>query len=168
MKGSFAAFFGKRAEFRRTFGAQLYAEIKKDIFFAKARRYPTAVESALDPNAVPVEVYRALVENVDKSLPTFHRYLKLRKRMMGLSDLHYYDLYAPLVSSVKLQYTPEEAQKLVLGAVAPLGPEYAATIQRALSERWIDWMPLASTCEMSVVVRPASHLVSLSKRARSR
>src|SRR5437867_4641410 len=61
--------------------------------------------------------------------------------MMGLSDLHYYDLYAPLVSSVKLQYSPEEAQKLVLGAVAPLGPEYAATIQKAFRDRWIDWMP---------------------------
>src|SRR5436190_9110884 len=61
--------------------------------------------------------------------------------MMGLSDLHYYDLYAPLVSSVKLEYTPQEAQKLVLGAIAPLGSEYASVIQRAFRDRWIDLLP---------------------------
>src|SRR5262249_8162104 len=70
-----------------------------------------------------------------------HRYLKLRKQMMGVDQLHYYDLYAPLVSSVNLKYTPEEAQKHVLAAVAPLGPEYQATIQRAFDNRWIDLFP---------------------------
>ena len=73
---------------------------------------------------------------MNKNLPAFHRYLKLRKRMMGVDELHYYDLYAPLVASVNLDYTPEEAQKHVLGAVAPLGADYAgddpARVQRAL------------------------------------
>ena len=80
-------------------------------FFASS--CASAMLTALKRNAVPAEVYQSLVANVNRSLPTFHRYLKLRKRMMGLQDLHYYDLYAPLVSSVKLEYTPEEAQQLI-------------------------------------------------------
>ena len=71
-------------------------------------------------------MYTRLVDGVNRSLPVFHRYLKLRKQMLGVDQLHYYDLYAPLVGSVKLDYTPEEAQKLVLAAVAPLGPDYQA------------------------------------------
>jgi oligoendopeptidase F len=82
-----------------------------------------------------------LIDGVNKQLPTFHRYLNLRKRMMGLSELHYYDLYAPLVSSVNLSYSPEEAQQHVLAAVAPLGPDYQAVIQRAFKDRWIDLLP---------------------------
>ena len=78
---------------------------------------------------------------MNKNLPAFHRYLKLRKRMMGVDQLHYYDLYAPLVGSVDLKYTPEEAQKHVLAAVAPLGADYQATIKRAFDNRWIDLFP---------------------------
>ena len=93
---------------------------------------------ALDGPNIPVSVYTRLVDGVNRNLPAFHRYLKLRKRMMGVDELHYYDLYAPLVGSVNLEYTPEEAQKHVLAAVAPLGADYQATIQRAFNERWID------------------------------
>ena len=90
----------------------------------------------LDGPNIPVTVYTRLIDGVNRSLPSFHRYLKLRKRMMGLAELHYYDLYAPLVGSVDLAYTPEEAQKHVLAALAPLGSEYttraAAGVQRTL------------------------------------
>jgi oligoendopeptidase F len=96
---------------------------------------------SLDAANIPTSVYTRLVDGVNKSLPSFHRYLKLRKRMMGVDQLHYYDLYAPLVGSVNLTYTPEEAQKHVLAAVAPLGPEYGSVMQRAFNERWIDLMP---------------------------
>jgi oligoendopeptidase F len=82
-----------------------------------------------------------LIEGVNRNLPTFHRYLKLRKRMMGLQELHYYDLYAPLVQSVDLKYSAEEAQRNILTALAPLGPEYAAGAKRAFTERWIDLYP---------------------------
>jgi oligoendopeptidase F len=83
-----------------------------------------------------------LIEGVNKSLPTFHRYLRLRKRMMGITDqLHYYDLYAPLVASVDLKYTPEEAQKHVLASMAPLGAQYVSVVQRAFNEQWLDWYP---------------------------
>jgi oligoendopeptidase F len=136
-----AAFFKALGGFSRTFGTTLNGEAQKVLFFAKARKYPTALEMALDGPNVPVSVYTRLVDGVNRNLPAFHRYLKLRKRVLALDELHYYDLYAPLVGSVKLEYSPEEAQKLVLDAVAPLGSEYQATIQRAFKERWIDLLP---------------------------
>jgi oligoendopeptidase F len=95
----------------------------------------------LDSPNIPTTVYTRLIDGVNRSLPSFHRYLKLRKRMMGLDELHYYDLYAPLVGSVDLSYTPEEAQKHVLAALAPLGTEYTSVLQRAFNERWVDLFP---------------------------
>jgi oligoendopeptidase F len=136
-----AAFFGALAGFSRTFGATMDAEVQKVAFYTKARKYQSALEEALDGPNIPVTVYTRLIDGVNRNLPAFHRYLKLRQRMMHLDQLHYYDLYAPLVSSVKLEYTPEEAQKLVLGAVAPLGAEYASVIERAFGGRWIDLLP---------------------------
>src|SRR5438067_2636722 len=136
-----SAFFTALGGFRRTFGTTMNGEVQKVLFFAKTRRYATALEASLDGANIPVSVYTRLVDGVNRNLPAFHRYLKLRKRILGLPELHYYDLYAPLVGSVKLDYTPEEAQQIVLDAVAPLGPEYRATIQRAFKERWIDLLP---------------------------
>jgi len=116
-------------------------EVQKVRFFANARKYPSSLEASLDGPNIPVSVYSRLVDGINKNLPSFHRYLKLRKRILGVDELHYYDLYAPLVESAKLEYTPEEAQKLVLGAVAPLGSDYASVIQKAFNERWIDLLP---------------------------
>ena len=93
------------------------------------------------PN-IPVSVYTRLVDGVNRHLPTFHRYLKLRKRMMGVTDdLHYYDLYAPLVASVNLRYTPEEAQQHVIAAMAPLGSDYTGVLQRAFKEHLVTHLP---------------------------
>jgi oligoendopeptidase F len=136
-----SAYFGTLGGFRRTFGATMDGDVQKALFFARARHYGTTLDAALDGPNIPVSVYTRLVDGVNRNLPAFHRYLKLRKRILGVDQLHYYDLYAPLVPSVKLEYTPAEAQKLVLEAVAPLGSEYQATIQRAFRERWIDLLP---------------------------
>ena len=136
-----SAFFTSLGSFSRTYGTTMNAEAQKVLFHAKTRRYASALESELDTPNIPVSVYNRLVEGVNRNLPSFHRYLKLRKRMMGVDQLHYYDLYAPLVASVNLSYTPEEAQRLVLDAVEPLGKEYAATIQKAFADRWIDLFP---------------------------
>jgi oligoendopeptidase F len=95
----------------------------------------------LDGSNIPNTVYTRLIEGIEAHLPTFHRYLALRKRMMGLDSLHYYDLYAPLVPSVNLKYTPEQAQEHILAAVAPLGPDYVSVVERAFKQRWIDWFP---------------------------
>jgi len=136
-----SAFFTALGTFSRTFGTTMDGEVQKVRFRAKARHYGSDLEAELNGANIPTSVYQRLIDGVDRNLPAFHRYLKLRKRMMGLYELHYYDLYAPLVASVNLKYTPAEAEKHVLAAVAPLGPEYQATIQRAFNERWIDLMP---------------------------
>jgi oligoendopeptidase F len=136
-----SAFFTALGSFSRTFGTSLSGEVLKVQFFAKARKYPSDLASQLDGPNIPTSVYTRLVDGVNKNLPTFHRYLKLRKRMMKLDQLHYYDLYAPLVASVDLKYTPGEAQKLVLAAVALLGDDYQATVGRAFDSRWIDLFP---------------------------
>jgi oligoendopeptidase F len=136
-----SAFFQALGAFRRTFGATMNANAQKDLFYMKARKYDSTLEAALNENNIPVAVYTSLVDGVNASLPTFHRYLKLRKRMMGVDQLHYYDLYAPLVKSVNVRYAVEDARPEILAALAPLGPEYIAVLRRAFSERWIDLYP---------------------------
>ena len=136
-----SAFFKALGGFGRTFGTTLNGEVQKMAFLSKARKYPSALAYALDAANIPTSVYTRLVDGVNKNLPVFHRYLKLRKRMLGVDQLHYYDLYAPLVGSVNLSYTPEQAQAHVLAAVAPLGEDYQGVITRAFGERWIDLLP---------------------------
>jgi oligoendopeptidase F len=140
-KKVFAAYFNALNGYRRTFGTQLYAEVKKDMFYAKARNYKSALQSALDGSNIPVEVYQNLVKGVNDNLGTFHRYLALRKRMMGLSELHYYDLYAPLVKDLDLAYTYEEAQKNILASLKPLGEAYIGVARKGFAERWVDVFP---------------------------
>ncbi len=136
-----SAFFGALGAYRRTFGATMNASVQKDLFYMKARKYGSTLEAALNESNIPVSVYKSLVEGVNANLATFQRYLKLRKRMMGVDQLHYYDLYAPLVSSVNLQYPIEKAQSEIVSALAPLGPEYTSVIERAFKDRWIDLYP---------------------------
>jgi oligoendopeptidase F len=136
-----AEFFGALGKYRLTFGSTLNGQVQSDIFFARARKYNSALEAALDGPNVPTSVYTRLIEGVNRHLPTFHRYLKLRQRMMKLEDLHYYDLYAPLVASVDVNYSMDEAQTIVLKSLEPLGPDYAAGAKRAFNERWTDFYP---------------------------
>jgi oligoendopeptidase F len=136
-----SSFFDALGRFSNTFGTMMNGEVQKVRFTATARHYDSDLESELDVPNIPTTVYTRLIDGINKNLPTFHRYLNLRKRMMKLSELHYYDLYAPLVESVKLEYTPEEAEAHILAAVEPLGPDYAAVLRRAFDERWIDLFP---------------------------
>ena len=136
------AFFASLGSFGRTLGTTMNANLQKSRFFAKSRKYGSDLEASLDGPNIPVTVYTRLIDGVNRSLPTFHRYLRLRKRMLGVTDnLHYYDLYAPLVADVDLRYTPEEAEKHVLASIAPLGEDYASVVRRAFSSRWIDFYP---------------------------
>ncbi|MBI4265093.1 MAG: oligoendopeptidase F [Acidobacteria bacterium] len=137
-----SAFFTALGAFSRTFGTTMNSSVQRALFYSKSRKYGSTLEATLDGPNIPVSVYTRLIDGVNRSLPSFHRYLRLRKRMMGVTDdLHYYDLYAPLVASVDLQYTPEEAQRHVLAAMAPLGPDYLSVLRRAFGERWLDWFP---------------------------
>ncbi len=142
-KKVFDTFFGALGDYRGTIGTALNAEVQKDLFYMKVRKYPTNLDAALDTDTIPTSVYTKLIEGVNANLPTFHRYLKLRKRILGINDLHYYDLYAPLVANAKLEYSLEESKKNILGALAPLGTGYTSVIERAFNDRWIDLYPNA-------------------------
>lgn len=137
----FKAFWGAMDKFRQTYGVQLYSQIKKDIFFAKSRNYENSLQSALDSDNIPVEVYHKLIENVNNNLDYFHRYLQIKKRMLGVDTLKYSDLYAPVVEGVDLDYNVDEAYEAVLDAVKPLGDEYRAAVKTAMENRWIDVYP---------------------------
>ena len=137
-----SAFFDALGDFRRTFGATMNSSVQKALFYAKARKYTSTVEASLDRANIPVSVYMRLIDGVGRHLPALHRYVDLRRRMIGVTDdLHYYDLYAPLVASVNLRYTPEEAQRRVVEAMEPLGQEYVSVLERSFRERWLDWYP---------------------------
>ena len=142
-EAAMSAFFTALGGFRRTFGTTMNSSVQKALFYAKSRKYASTLEASLDGPNIPVSVYTRLIDGVHRHLPTFHRYLRLRKRMMGIGDdLHYYDLYAPLVASVNLRYTPEEAQQHVVTAMAPLGRAYVSVLDRGFRERWLDWYPV--------------------------
>jgi oligoendopeptidase F len=136
-----SAYFTALGSFGRTLGTTMNGSLQKALFYARARRYDSALAAALDSPNIPLSVYTRLVDGVNRSLRSFHRYLTLRKRLLGVDELHYYDLYAPLVASVDLTYTPEEAQGHILMAMAPLGRGYTAGLERAFGERWIDMFP---------------------------
>ncbi len=137
-----SAFLNALATFNRTFGTMMNANVQKVAFYAKTRKYASHLEAALDGPNIPVSVYARLIDGINRSLPSFHRYLRLRKRMMGLTDdLRYHDLYAPLVSSVQLKFTPEEAEQKILDSLDPLGSEYTEVVRRSFNERWIDFFP---------------------------
>jgi oligoendopeptidase F len=135
------SFFTALGKYRATFGSMMNSNVQASVFYAHARHYGTSLEASLDGPNIPVSVYSRLVEGVGRNLPTFHRYLKLRKRIMELSELHYFDLYASLVPSVNTKYSIEDAERNILAALAPLGPEYAAGAERSFKQRWIDIYP---------------------------
>ena len=137
----FKAYWNNYAKFRGTYGEMLNGKVNTDLFRFRARNYNSSLEASLYPNNIPVEVYQSLITNVNKSLPAFHRYLKIKKRMMGVDTLKYLDLYAPVVKDVDLKYTFDDATKIVLEALKPLGDEYVSTVKKAIYERWIDVYP---------------------------
>jgi len=137
----FDAYWKNFAKFKATYGEMLYGNVKADMFSAKARHYESSLEAALYPNNIPTEVYHSLVDNVNKNLPAFHRYLKIKKRMMGVDTLRYLDLYAPVVKDVDLKYSYDEASEMVLEALKPLGKEYVSVVKEAIDDRWIDVYP---------------------------
>ena len=135
------AFFGALGSYRRTIGSTLSTAVQAALFQTRARNYESTVQRALDGPNLPPSVQTALVDGVNAHLAAFHRYLTLRKRILGVSELHYYDLYAPLVAGVPLEYTVEQAQDEVKRTTAILGDDYVQALDRAFKERWIDYYP---------------------------
>ena len=139
-----STFFTSLGSFSRTFGTMMNANVQRVAFYARTRKYASHLEAALDGPNIPVSVYMRLIDGINRWLPSFHRYLRLRRTMMKLADpLRYHDLYAPLVAEVALTFTPEEAQREILGAMRPLGADYCGVVERSFNQRWIDFFPTA-------------------------
>lgn len=138
---AFEKFFGALKGFERTFGTTLDAQVKGHLFTARNRKFGGPLESALFRSNVPTSVYTQLLADVHRNLPTLHRYLKLRQKMLGLGQLRYQDLYVPLVGKVDLTFTPAQAQALTLEAFSPLGKDYVAALRTGYQQRWTDFLP---------------------------
>ena len=124
--------------YRNTIAASLNAQCKQLQFFAQQRHYASALEASLSATRVPVSVYHTLIETVHRNLDKMHRYVRLRKKMLGVDELHFYDVYAPLVSGATEQIPYEQACRTVYEAVAPLGERYQALLQEGFENHWID------------------------------
>lgn len=135
---AFRALYETYGKHKNTLAAILAAQVKRNIFYARARKYPSARAAALDGENIPLEVYDNLIATVREHLPLLHRYVRLRRRALGLDELHMYDLYTPIVPRVDMEVPYEEAKQRARAALAPLGKRYAEPLERALGGGWID------------------------------
>lgn len=137
-KDAFTAMYETYGKYKNTFASTLSGSVKKDNFYAKIRNYESARQAALNPNNIPEKVYDNLVEAVNEKLHLLQRYMGLKKKILGVDELHMYDIYTPLVKNVKMEVTYDEAQDLVLRGLAPLGEEYQEILREGFQNRWID------------------------------
>ena len=135
---AFELFYQKYQEFQNTLAAVYSGNLSQDIFYSKVRKYPSCLAMALDGGNIPTEVYTQLIEAVHHKLPVMYRYVKLRKKVLGVDELHMYDVYAPLVESVDKKITFEEAKEIVLEGLQVLGEDYTELLREGFSNRWID------------------------------
>jgi len=137
-KDAFEALYGVYEKFRNTLAATYRANVKQEVFFARARRYGSDLEAALDGSYIPVSVYDNLIHVVHEHLPLMHRYVKIRKKLLGLDELHMYDLYTPMTENSGEHFSFEDAKKTVLEGLAPMGEEYLSHLKDGFEHGWID------------------------------
>lgn len=137
-KGAYEAYYKRYHEFANTLSATYAASVKKDIFFAKARGYASSREQSLFENEIPESVYDALIEAVHRHLPAMHKYLALRKKALGLDELHFYDIYTPILPDVDMGVDYDTACGMVAEGLKPLGAQYGEDLAHAFTDGWID------------------------------
>lgn len=137
-KSAFDSLYSVYGQFRNTSAATLSAQLKQLLFFANVRKYPSTLDAALDGNEVPTEIYRNLIDAVHRSFAPMYRYVTLRKKLLGVDELHMYDLYVPVVDGVEMKFTFEEAKEIALKALAPLGEDYLNLLREGFANGWID------------------------------
>ena len=137
-RNAFEAYFGKLAKYKNTVAATLDAQFKQLKFFANARHYNSTIEASLDRTEVPIEVYTNLIEAVHGNLDKMYRYVSLRKKLLGVEELHMYDVYTPIVSAADEKISFDEAKSTVLEALQVLGQDYIQTLKEGFENRWID------------------------------
>ncbi|AXU77107.1 endopeptidase [Clostridioides difficile] len=137
-KEAFEGEFSTYEKYKNTFASTLYGGIKSEIFYAKTRKYNSAIEASLFSDDVSLDVYNNLISAIDKSIPNLNKYVELKKKFLGLNEIHMYDLYVPLTDKFDMDIPYDKAQDIILEALKPLGEEYLKVIKSAFDEGWID------------------------------
>ncbi len=137
-KNAFEAMYGTYNKQRNTIAATLNANVSKNLFYSRARKYPSSLEMYLYGDNIPKEVYTNLIDTIHKQLPLMHRYMKLRQKLLKVSELHMYDLFAPIVEEFDMDISFEDAKKTVKESLKPLGEDYLNNLQAGFDEGWID------------------------------
>ncbi|WP_044477806.1 oligoendopeptidase F [Paenibacillus antibioticophila] len=135
---AFKAVYETYAKQKNTIAATLNANVNKNMFYSKVRKYPSVLEMYLYGDNIPKDVYTNLIDTIHESLPLLHRYMNLRKKLLGVDELHMYDLFAPLVEEYKWDITYDEAKQMVLDGLKPLGDNYLGVLKGSFENRWID------------------------------
>ncbi|GIM47229.1 oligoendopeptidase F [Collibacillus ludicampi] len=137
-KDAYNALYSSYRKHKNTLAALFHASVKKDVFYARVRKYNSALEASLDVDNIPTEVYDNLIATIHEHLPLMYRYVSLRKKVLGIDDLHFYDLYVPIVQEVDIKVPYEKAKELVAEGLKPLGEEYIKILKEGFSSKWID------------------------------
>ena len=137
-KDAYDNLYNTYGKYKNTFAATLNGCVKKNIFFAKARNYNTSIEAALDENNIPVSVYDNLLKSVNNNLESMHKYMDIRKRALGIDELHMYDIYTPIVKEADIKVPYEKAQEIIIEGLHPLGDKYLDVLKEGFNNRWID------------------------------
>lgn len=137
-KDAFEGEFSTYKKYKNTFASSLYGAVKSEIFYSKMRKHNSAIEASLFADNISVDVYRNLIDAVSDSIPALGKYVDIKKKVLGVDELHMYDLYVPLSEKFEYKITYKEAQEIILNALKPLGEEYLSIIRKAFDERWID------------------------------
>lgn len=137
-KDAFEAEFGTYKKYSNTMASTLFGAIKSEIFNAKTRKYPSALFASLYQDNISVDVYNNLIDSIHENIPALDKYLEIKKKYLGLDELHMYDLYVPMARDFNMEISYEEAKEIILEALKPMGEGYTSLIQKAFDERWID------------------------------
>jgi len=135
---AFEEMHGEYQKLENTFAAVLDSSVKGDVFYARARKYDSALESALDSDNISTDVYNNLIDTVSNNLEPLHQYMKLKKELLNLDELHIYDTYKPLIEEVDLKFKYEETKEIIKNAVKPLGNDYIQVVEKGFHSGWID------------------------------
>lgn len=135
---AFEGMHGEYEKLENTFAAVLDNSVKSDVFYARARKYDSALESALDNDNISTDVYNNLIDTVSDNLDPLHQYMELKKEMLNLDELHIYDTYTPLIKEIDLKFKYQETKEIIKKAVRPLGEDYIQTVEQGFNSGWID------------------------------
>jgi oligoendopeptidase F len=135
---AFSSLYSSYRKLQNTLAATLSSSVKKDVFYARARKFPSALQASLFADNIPPEVYDNLIQTVRRNLGSMHRYASLRKKLLGLDELHMYDLYAPMVKDIKWEIPFPEAVEMVKEGLTPLGDDYAEIMEQGFNGGWMD------------------------------